>query len=506
MHETQDKLISLFKALAGHEPGSITRLPGSGSYRTYYRMQSGGISVIGAHNEDQRENEAFISFTRHFRNGGLPVPEVLAEDPANHLYLIADLGDVTLFRMLCEARQEAAATGLGSALSGSENQLPLAVMNIYKKALRWLPQFQVTAGRTLDYTRCYPRAAFDRQSMMWDLNYFKYYFLKLARIPFDEQKLEEDFTALCDLLLQADSGFFLYRDFQSRNIMVMDGEPWFIDYQGGRKGALQYDIASLLMDAKADLPQAVRTELLGVYLDSLKDVVPTSREQFMKYYHGFVLIRILQALGAYGFRGYYENKPHFLRSIPFALQNLRHLRSANLISFDLPSLMRVIDTMIENPALSGFASAGTSGQPATDTGAESKKSGVLTVAIQSFSYKKGIPPDRHGHGGGFVFDCRALPNPGRLETLSDLTGRDRAIIAFLENEPAVSEFLDHVCPLVDRSVETYMGRGFEYLSVFFGCTGGRHRSVYCAERLAEHLAKHYNVSIKLSHNELSNPV
>ena len=357
-------------------------------------------------------------------------------------------------------------------------------MQIYKKAIGWLPLFQVKAGKALDYTVCYPRAAFDRQSMMWDLNYFKYYFLKLAKIPFDEQALENDFISLCNFLLKADADFFLYRDFQSRNIMVLNGEPWFIDYQGGRKGALQYDVASLLTDGKANIPHPVRTELLHHYLDKLEEVFPVDREKFLMGFNGFTLIRILQALGAYGFRGYYEKKPHFLLSIPFALRNLHYLRANNMIGFGLNSLMSVVDKMIENPeyyikeSIEINSHISNNNNELNDVILPGFFEKILKVTIHSFSYKRAIPTDENGNGGGFIFDCRALPNPGRFEEFRHLNGMDQPVIDFLKKEPTVSEFLGNACSLVDQSVKTYMGRNFDHLMVSFGCTGGQHRSVY----------------------------
>jgi aminoglycoside/choline kinase family phosphotransferase len=457
-------------------------------------MQGESGSVIGAHNEDVRENTAFSSFTEHFRKMGLPVPEMLADDPDNRIYLISDLGDMTLYALLTLHRS-----------ASSEDIFPEEILEIYKKALTWLPVFQVKASKDLDYSVCYPRAAFDRQSMMWDLNYFKYYFLKLAKIPFDEQALEDDFSSLCDLLLEADSDFFLFRDFQSRNIMVVNDEPWFIDYQGGRKGALQYDVASLLTDGKADLPHQVRETLLQYYLEKLSQIYPVNKEEFLKTYSGFSLIRILQALGAYGFRGYYENKPHFLLSIPYALHNLRYLRSNNKIDFGLNTLMAVVDSMIDTQALYNQQSIEVKNQldlvsvALKDHSVPDHPQHILTVKVQSFSYKMTIPQDESGNGGGFVFDCRALPNPGRYDEFKHLNGKDQPVIDFLSKETSVDEFLRNTFSLVDQSVRTYNNRGFEHLMVSYGCTGGQHRSVYCAEKLAAYLKAKSKINVKLVH-------
>ena len=511
MTEIEQGLTHLYTSRYGVEPLSVTKLPVSGSYRSYYRLAGIYETVIGAHNEDLRENEAFIIFTNHFRSEGLPVPQILASDPVNRIYLISDLGDTTLYQLLTQQRSIEASERLTLQSVDTDVQFPQEIMEIYKKAIGWLPLFQVKAGKSLDYSACYPRHAFDRQSMMWDLNYFKYYFLKLAKIPFDEQALEEDFISLCDMLLKADADFFLYRDFQSRNIMVIHGEPWFIDYQGGRKGALQYDIASLLADGKADIPMAVRTELLAHYLEILAGAYPINRENFLQGYDGFVLIRILQALGAYGFRGYYENKPHFLQSIPFALRNLRYLRATGKLDFGLKTLMKVIDAMVDTPALNIQQSVEINEDknnlnnklPIIVSSKDVTK--VLTVAIQSFSYKKSIPGDESGHGGGFVFDCRALPNPGRFAEFRQFNGKDQPVIDFLGREPMVGEFLGHVCALVDQSVQTYIGREFDHLQVSFGCTGGQHRSVYCAEKLATYLKSNYQITIQLTHLEQKTP-
>ncbi|MDP1621125.1 MAG: RNase adapter RapZ [Bacteroidales bacterium] len=505
MTDTEQNLIHLFKSWSGKDPLSVTKLPGSGSYRDYYRIQGEYGSVIGAHNNDIRENEAFIKFTTHFRNEGLPVPEILSQDPANRIYLITDLGDINLYQLLTGKLADQATGHLQSATDDSVGVFPSEVKEIYKIAIGWLPIFQVKAGKTLDYSVCYPRAAFDRQSMMWDLNYFKYNFLKLTKIPFDEQGLEDDFSYLCDILLAADTDFFLYRDFQSRNIMVLNGDPWFIDYQGGRKGALQYDIASLLSDGKANIPMNVRDELLHFYLDKLEEIIPVDREKFLRIYHGFVLIRILQALGAYGFRGYYEKKLHFLQSIPFAVNNLGYMRTKNMIDSRLKTLISIITKMVADPILPIKQSVEVNDSKSNSVNEltynirPGNLEKTLTVNIYSFSYKNSIPQDENGNGGGFVFDCRALPNPGRFDEFKAYNGKDKPVIDFLEKEHAVHKFLDHVFSMIDQSVRTYIDRDFTNLMVAFGCTGGQHRSVYCAEKLAAFLKKNHKVNIKLTH-------
>jgi len=466
-------LRALFERRYGEPAESCSLLdPATGSSaRKLFRLRSGERSVIGACNADARENAAFLAFSRHFRACGLAVPEIYAEDPAKGVYLEEDLGDTTLFEFLSSDR-------------GSEG-LAAPALELYREAARQLPRFQIEAGRTLDYSPCYPRGSFDRQSMLWDLNYFKYYFLRLGKVAFNEQTLEDDFERLTDFLLEAKRDFFLYRDFQSRNIMVRGGKPWFIDYQGGRRGALQYDLASLCFDAKADLPFDVREELVETYLAAASAIAPVDREAFLRYYPGYAFIRIFQALGAYGLRGFHERKPLFLQSIPYAMRNLEHLLRTSGLPPGLPELEAVLRRLVESSALRSLGRA----------------SLELTVRVQSFSYKKGMPVDDTSHGGGFVFDCRALPNPGRFETYAKLTGRDPAVAQFLEKEPAVGRFLENVFGLADQSVENYKSRNFTDLLIAFGCTGGRHRSVYCAERLAERLRDKQRVRVELVHRD-----
>ena len=387
-------------------------------------------------------------------------------------YLEEDLGDTTLFDFLSGNRA-------GEAIAPE-------VIDAYRKVVAVLPRFQVEAGRDLNYKVCYPRASFDRQSIAWDLNYFKYYFLRLAGIPFNEQALESDFTRLTKFLLSANHDYFLYRDFQSRNVMLRDGQPYFLDYQGGRKGALQYDIASLLYDGKADLPPALRQELLDDYLDCLGGYIDLNREAFMEHYYAYVYVRIMQALGAYGFRGFYERKAHFLQSVPYALGNLRWLAHHVKLPIALPALMEAFQGMLGSEKLQGLASAAAG----------------LTVRIFSFSFHRQMPVDESGNGGGFVFDGRSLPNPGREEQFRQLTGKDAPVIDYLERQESVRQFFAHVSSLVDAAVSNYQHRGFKDLMVSFGCTGGQHRSVYLAEQLAKHLQGISGVNAVVRHIEL----
>ena len=468
---TEQKLIQLFGKRFSEEVTSLEMLPPSGSYREYIRLKSMHFNAIGTWNEDTKENNAFVGFSRHLRASGINVPDIYEYDAQACIYLQEDLGDETLFSYLSEIR--------------SEKGFSSEIIDAYRKVVRVLPVIQVTAGKAIDFSYCYPRKAFDRQSMMWDLNYFKYYFLKLAKVSFDEQALEDDYAAFCDYLLKAESDFFMMRDFQSRNIMLRHGEPWFIDYQGGRRGALQYDLASLLYDAKADIPHQVRELLVEEYLDHLTEVHPVDRVEFKQYFYAYVLIRMMQAMGAYGFRGFYEKKTHFLKSIPFALENLNVVMKKIDIPIQLTELYTVLNSLSESEILKNIA----------------VKETELTVSITSFSYKKGIPADPSGNGGGFVFDCRALPNPGRLPEFQRHTGKDPEVISYLEAYPEVQDFLNASFQLVDHSVSGYLNRKFSHLSVQFGCTGGQHRSVYSAERMAAHLKEKFPVRIVLHHRE-----
>ncbi len=473
--KNEKRLAEMFKEWSGEEALTVTPLPPSGSSRTYYRLFGKSGTSIGAHNSDKRENIAFLTLCRHFLSKGLRVPKVYAEDSGKDVYLLQDLGDTTLFSFLTSKR------------NGGE--FPSEAVSLYKKVIEQLPQFQVNAAKDLDFSVCYPRSRFDRQSMMWDLNYFKYYFLKLAKVPFDEQHLEDDFQLFCDYLLKADGEYFLYRDFQSRNVMLYEGEPYFIDFQGGRKGALHYDLASLLYDAKADIPQHLREEFLKHYIEVVKRIIPINEKEFTEHYFGFVLIRILQAMGAYGYRGFYERKEHFLKSIPYALKNLDWILNNVNLPVKLPTLLSVLERTINSEELQKYAST--------------KQAYALTVTINSFSYRKGIPEDKTGNGGGFVFDCRGLHNPGRYDQFKSFTGKDQNVIEFLEKESDVEQFLNDVYSLVDRTVKNYRERSFTDLMVSFGCTGGQHRSVYCAEKLADHLNKTSDIKVILNHRELS---
>ena len=469
-----DVLKGLFERHFGAPAEEVRPLQGQlgGSGRAIVRLTGAGHRAIGIVYPVREENVAFLEFSRHFRRKGLPVPEIYGDDLSQGAYLEEDLGDTTLFEFLSSHRQ-------------GETIAPETV-EVYRKTVATLPRFQVEAGRDLNYKVCYPRASFDRQSIAWDLNYFKYYFLRLAGAPFNEQALEADFSRITKFLLAAPHDHFLYRDFQSRNVMLRDGEPWFLDYQGGRRGALQYDIASLLYDGKADLPPALRQELLDYYLERLGAFTDISRDAFMEHYYAYVYVRILQALGAYGFRGFYERKAHFLQSVPFALKNLRWLEENVKLPIALPALMEALATLSTSEKLTGLAT----------------QASVLTVRVFSFSFHRETPTDESGNGGGFVFDARSLPNPGREERFKIQTGKDAPVIEYLQQQESVREFQRSAETLVDESVRAYQRRGFANLMVSFGCTGGQHRSVYLAEQLANHLRASNGVNVVLRHVEL----
>ena len=474
MQETEN-LKKLFFGWAGEEVATINQLPLSGSARKYFRLQSLNKSAIGVYNADARENSAFLAFTRHFLSHRLAVPEIYATQEDEYIYLLQDLGNTTLYQMVAGREP-------GVSLTPEAGEL-------YRRAITELLKFQLVAGKDLDYSYCYPRQNFDRQSIMWDMQYFKYYFLKPNGIVFDEQLLEDDFARLAGYLLKAPSDFFMFRDFQSRNIMLKDDKLYFIDYQGGRKGALQYDLASLLFQSKANLTPAFREEMLRHYLDELKKYASVDEEEFTRLYYAFVLVRLLQVAGAYGFRGYFEKKAHFLQSIPFVLKQMKWFNESIILPVSLPELEAVIKKMaqirLDIPVL-----------PNQDN---------LTVSVNSFSYKHGIPVDYSGNGGGFVFDCRSLPNPGRFQEYKSLTGKDKPVIEYLQGNPEVEYYLENVFRIIDQSVKLYIERDFKNIQVSFGCTGGQHRSVYCATRLTAHLLSSFPVNVVEKHFQIENP-
>ena len=465
----------LFFEAVGKKAGEQTALTASGSNRRYYRIESEDktVSLIGVQGTSRDENHAFLYMAEHFMQKGLNVPKVLAISDDEMNYVQQDLGNVLLFDYIAEGRK----TGVFSSKE----------KDMLRETMRALARFQVTGAEEFDFSQCYPQPEFNLRSILWDLNYFKYCFLKATGLDFQEDRLENEFERLAYILLQNRMNAFMYRDFQSRNVMVhkeVDGTevPYFIDFQGGRKGPVFYDVASFLWQAKANFHPDLREELVEVYLEELQKYMPVDHEVFYETLKHFVLFRTMQVLGAYGFRGYFEKKPHFLQSIPFAIDNLRHLLKH--ASEDYPYLIEVLQKMTEMKQFK-------------DVGMRKP----LVVRVMSFSYKKGIPADPSGNGGGFVFDCRAVNNPGKYERYTHFTGMDEPVIQFLEEDGEIQPFLEQAYQLVDFSVKRYMDRGFQNLMVSFGCTGGQHRSVYSAEKMAQHINEKFGVEVQLIHRE-----
>ena len=463
-------LESLFEQFTGVAPVSMVPLTGSASHRRYYRLTGAdGRTVIGVEGTDADENRAFLTIDRHFAAKGINVPKVLAEDGL--CYLQEDLGSTVLY--------DALATGRASGNYGPDE------VALLRKTLSALPKIQVEGARGLDFSVCYPQPSFDARMVDFDLNYFKYDFLKLSGLEFNEVFLQDDFDRLRTDLLAEPSDTFLYRDFNARNVMLVNGEPYFIDFQGGRRGPVYYDVASFLWQARARYPEALREELLQTYLEALRAYGPVDDAHFRERIRLFILFRMLQVLGCYGYRGLWERNQAFIDSIPPALEIVKSLLPLK----DYPYLSEVL------AKLSG-ASQITTHQTTTP-----QTSTPLTVTVYSFSYKKGIPEDSSGNGGGYVFDCRSVHNPGKYERFKQLTGLDAPVIEFLEQDGEILRFLDHVYALVDAHVERFLSRGFTHLQVSFGCTGGQHRSAYSAQHLAEHLVAKYPVKVHLIHRE-----
>ena len=460
-------LKDLYLSYVGKDADSITELPSSGSNRRYFRL-SGDQTLIGVSGTSPEENQAFLYMARHFREKGLPVPEVYAQSDDASFYLQEDLGNMLLFDAIEKGRKS-------SVFDEEEKRL-------LHKTIRLLPRVQFVGADGFDFSRCYPQAEFNQRSILWDLNYFKYCFLKATGMDFQENCLEDDFQKMASVLLRNASATFMYRDFQSRNVMIKKGEPWLIDFQGGRKGPVYYDVASFLWQAKARYPEDLRNELLADYMDALRQYMPVDETYFLSQLRHFVLFRTLQVLGAYGFRGYFEKKPHFIQSVPFAMDNLRVL-----LAKDYPEYPYLCDILRKLTNLKQFS--------------DDIQKRMLEVKIVSFAYKKGIPNDPTGNGGGFVFDCRAINNPGKYERYNHFTGLDEPVIRFLEEDGEITRFLEHVYELVDASVKRYLDRGFTNLMVCFGCTGGQHRSVYSAQHLAEHIHRKFGVKVNLIHRE-----
>lgn len=470
--EIQSTLTELCHSI-GESPTDIKNIAESGSSRKYYRILTQNRSLIGTFSDNIEENEAFFCFSEHFYSQRLNVPHVLQINSQKNCYIQDDFGDDNLF------------DHIQKALASEEKYNNEMLIGLFKKVLHHLVLFQIKGHQGLDYTKAYPSERFDRQAIIDDLNYFKYYFVKPHQeIIFNETRLNADFNAFADFVSKAPNDFFMYRDFQSRNIMIKNDEPCFIDFQGGRRGPLQYDVVSLLYQVKAQMPQATRENLITYYKDELAKKIDINSIQFDKYLSYFVYLRLMQVLGAYGFRGLIQKKAHFIESIPFALSEIRRHNNDNPLN-EYPEIQSIISQL-----------------QLLEDRYNPKKSGKLTVTVNSFSFKKGYPDDFSGNGGGFAFDCRALPNPGREVRFKTQTGRDPEVIEYLLEKPQTHVFLEHVKGIVSQSVENYKERHFSNLMVSFGCTGGQHRSVFFAQTIYEWLKKEYpDLHLILNHRE-----
>mgnify|MGYP000853193030 CR=1 FL=1 len=476
MQTAISNITKLFNGYSTEAISSIEKIPQSGGDRIYFRIKTYNTSFIAAYSTNIKENQTFINFSAQFKNANAPVPQIVAVNDDQTIYIQEDFGDTSLLNVLeTEGHNE-------------------HVYQLYKKSLLALANLQINGDKGLNYDWCITSKEFGKQAIISDLLYFKYYFLDTLKIPYDKEKLIDDFEALATYLSHVEHKYFMYRDFQSRNIMIKNDEVHFIDYQGGMKGALQYDVASLLWQAKAELSDEWKTDLLQYYMSCVEEILqkPVDKTRFESQYNGYVLIRLLQVLGAYGFRGLFERKAHFLTSIPLALNNIKWFLSNKHVGISLPEFERLLGLIVEESVISRFENI-----KATDTT-------PLVVTINSFSYKKGIPPDDSANGGGFVFDCRGILNPGRIEEYKTQSGLDKPVKDYLEQQTKMPEFLNNVYNIVDIAVENYLSRDFESLHVNFGCTGGQHRSVYSAEALARHLKNKFKVKVLLEHRNRGN--
>ena len=451
----------------------IEKIPQSGSDRIYYRIYcEDNKTFIDTYSNNIRENNTFIYFSQHFKNIHAPVPEVLAVNEDASIYIQEDFGDTSLLNVL-EAN--------------GHNDV---VFDLFKKSLKAIAHLQINGDKNLDYSQCITSKEFGQQAILSDLLYFKYYFLDTLKIPYDKEKLIKDFEAISNYLAHVDQKYFMFRDFQSRNIMVNNNEVHFIDFQGGMKGALQYDVASLLWQAKANLSDEWKDKLLSYYMDCVDEEMgtPVDRTIFTNQYNGYVMIRLLQVLGAYGFRGLFERKAHFLTSIPLALQNLKWFMQNKKIGISFPMFESLLKLVVADDMIQQFENT------------KANEQTPLQVKIHSFSYlKNGYPVDETKNGGGYVFDCRGILNPGRIEEYKKQTGQDKPVKDFLEQQTLMPKFLNSIYDIVDITVEDYIKRGFESLEINFGCTGGQHRSVYAAEAVNRHIRNKFGVKTTVTH-------
>lgn len=466
--EIEIKISKTYLSCYGVEP-VLEKLAPAGSDRLYFKVSSSKGVLVATYGSNLKENQTFAYFCRHFSEKGLAVPKLyrMGED----IYFQEYLGDTSLLDILEKE-------------GFSEN-----LYDLYCQSLTRLARLQVQGNNGLDYSKCLTNKEFGRQAIMADLLYFKYYFLDCLRRAYDKQKLIDEFEHFSAWLAGQGQRFFMFRDFQSRNIMITPDGPKFIDFQGGMMGAPQYDAASLLWQAKAHLPEEWKQRLFVHYRNVFfaEAGLQLDEVQFRQHYDGYVLIRLLQVLGAYGFRGLFERKAHFLTSIPLALVNLKTFLRHQPLPGIYSEFNKVLGFCLQDEVINRFtpmqANAGT----------------PLTVTINSFSYKKGIPADDTENGGGFVFDMRGILNPGRVEEYKKLSGLDKPVINFLEQKTEMPEFINGIYSLVDINVANYLQRGFGSLMVNFGCTGGQHRSVYAAEALARHLRNKFKVKVQLNH-------
>ena len=482
---THEKHLSiLFENYFKTAPLKIEQLPQAGSDRIYFKLSSEKNTAIGCWGTDIKENQTFIHHARHFKSLEINVPEIYAVSDSQLYYLQEYLGNESLYDII---KRE----GI------SEN-----VIHHFKNVLKNLAYLQIKGAENFDFSMCYPIQEFNRSSMFWDLNSFKYYFVRMARVHFNEAALNKDFHALCNFLLEEQHLYFMFRDCQSRNVMMKDGQPYFIDFQGGRKGALQYDVASLIWQAGAKIPYDVKGELLNFYIEETSQLIDIDKIIFKEKYYGFVLIRMLQTLGAYGFRGLIEKRSHFLQSIVPQLANIEWFLKNITLEVDIPELKNILMQLSESTVFKEedrLLVANQQGQPT-----QQKQHNHLKIEINSFSYKKGIPEEKFGNGGGFVFDCRGILNPGRFEPYKSLHGKDKEVIEFLETKTKVKDFLEGVWKIISINIEDYIERNFEHLQINFGCTGGQHRSVYCAEQTARFIEKNFGITPKIKHIEREN--
>jgi aminoglycoside/choline kinase family phosphotransferase len=469
-----ENITQLFASYSSSPVARVEKIPQSGSNRMYFRVWTETKTYIATYNENIRENQTFLHFSRHFRAAGCPVPEIYSVNEDQTIYIQEDFGDQSLLNEL------------------EKHGYNEYVFGLFRQSLEELAHLQIAGDQGLDYSWSITSKEFGKSAILSDLLYFKYYFLDTLQIPYDKEKLLEDFEALSTYLTFVDHKYFMFRDFQSRNILVKEGKIHFIDFQGGMKGALQYDAASMLWQAKAELPDDWKNRLLEHYMDAVEGLLKKKidRVRFVSQYNGYVLIRLLQVLGAYGFRGLFERKAHFLTSIPLALRNFKWFLANKQVGIVLPEFERLLALIVEENVIRRF-------EPL-----RADENTPLVVHINSFSYKKGgIPTDPSGNGGGFVFDCRGILNPGRLAEFKTKTGRDKEVKDFLEQQTRMPEYLNSVYDITDISVEDYIRRGFDSLFINFGCTGGQHRSVYAADALARHLRNKFHVKIELHHIE-----